>query len=89
MKAVGKKCFIRPDWGEEEKVGLIHLPKMRHRDLPRTGTVKYLPEGAKCEFKKGDKVIYDFHKQQLVNVPGIPQPLAHVAIKDVLAVVIK
>jgi hypothetical protein len=88
MRAVGTKCFIEPAWDVEEKSGEIFLPAVRHRDLPRTGIVKSVPRGAVCEFKEGDKVVYDFHKQQLINVPGHPITLAQVAIKDVLAVII-
>lgn len=86
MKAVGNKCFILPDWDNEDKHGSLFLPKVRQRDLPRTGVVKSLPANAVCDFKEGNKVIYDYHKQQLVNVPGEPLTLAHVKIEDVLAV---
>jgi co-chaperonin GroES (HSP10) len=86
MKALGQKCFILPDWeGEEKSPAGLHLPQCRMRDLPRTGTVKSMPAGDH-EFKEGDKVVYDFHKQQLIDVPGEGLTLAQVKIKDVLAV---
>lgn len=88
MKAIGKNVFILPDFEREDKVGLIHMPVHRNRDLPRTGTVKSIPEGMKCEFKEGDNVVYDFHKQELLNVPGEPLTLAKVKVKDVLAVLL-
>jgi len=88
MKALGQNCLILPDWDVEEKSpGGLHLPRCRIRDLPRTGVVKSLPELAHCEFNEGDRVIYDFHRQQLLNVPGEPYTLAQVKISDVLAVI--
>jgi co-chaperonin GroES (HSP10) len=87
VRAIGEKCFIEPDWENEDKsAGGLFLPKVRHRDLPRTGRVISLPSGAKCDFKEGDRVVYDYHKQQLINVPGHPITLAHVKIEDVLAI---
>lgn len=86
MRAVGKKCFILPDWDSEDKVGELYLPAHRQRELPRTGIVQSIPDNVECEFKEGQRVVYDYHKQQLVNVPGQPMTLAHVAIKDVWGV---
>ena len=88
MKALGDNCFILPDWDTEEKsAGGLHLPRCRMRDLPNTGIVKSLPELVACEFNEGDRVVYDFHKQQLQDVPGEPYTLARVKIKDVMAVI--
>lgn len=87
MKAVGQNVFILPDWDNEDKSesGLIHLPKVRLRELPRVGTVKAVADSVTCDFKVGDKVVYDYHKQQLETVPGEPLTLARVKVKDVLA----
>lgn len=88
MRAVGNRCFILPDWDNEEKSGAIFLPKVRHRDLPNIGVVKSLPPDAKAEFKEGDRVIYNRHKSQLVNVPPEPYTLVMVKIEDVMGVFI-
>lgn len=87
MKALGQNCFILPNWDQEEmSAGGLHLPRCRMRDLPCTGVVKSLPAGAQCEFKVGDQVLFDLHKQQLTDVPGERLTLTKVKIKDVLAV---
>jgi co-chaperonin GroES (HSP10) len=87
MRAVGDSVFILPDWDNEEKsAGGIHLPKVRIRDLPFAGTVKAVAENPTCDFKVGDRVIYDKHKSQMVNVPGEPLTLVMVKIQDVMAV---
>jgi co-chaperonin GroES (HSP10) len=88
MRATGNRCFILPNWDSEDKAGKLFLPKVRHRDLPKTGKVISIPPGASAEFKEGDTVIYDYHKSQLVNVPGEPLTMAMVKITDVMAVII-
>jgi hypothetical protein len=78
--------FILPNWEDEEMAGRFHLPKVRHRELPNTGVVKFLPPNAKAEFKVGDRVVYNRFKQQLENVPGHKLTLARVQIEDVCGV---
>jgi co-chaperonin GroES (HSP10) len=84
MKMAGDKVLILPDWAKEERYGSIHLPAKRQRDLPNTGVVKHLSQNPTIEFKVGDRVIFDRHKQQLMLVDE--QQMALVRVEHVMAV---
>jgi co-chaperonin GroES (HSP10) len=86
MKMAGDKVLILPDWAKEERYGSIHLPAKRQRDLPNTGVVKHSPQNPDAEFKVGDRVIFDRHKQQLMMVGD--EQLALVKVADVMALVV-
>jgi co-chaperonin GroES (HSP10) len=68
MKSTGNRVFIEIDWSADNMAGRFHLPQVRNRDLPNVGRVLVAPKDA--EFKKGDHVVFDRFKQQLVEIDG-------------------
>ena len=84
IRPVNKTCFIRPDWGQEEKAGSIILPQVRMRELPNTGVVKAIAGDSDAEFSVGDHVIYDRHTQHLIEIEG--ERLTRVKVEDVQAI---
>lgn len=77
-------CFIAPDF-RPERIGSIFIPgKVAHRDLPNTGTVRYLHPKANVEFKIGDRVAYNRHAQELWEIRD--EKLTKVKTKDVIAI---
>jgi co-chaperonin GroES (HSP10) len=89
MTPCNNNVFILPSWDEEEMSGRFFLPRVRHRELPNTGVVKFMPPKAKAEFKVGDRVIYNRYKQQLENVPGHKLTLTRVQVEDVAGIIIE
>ena len=81
MKATKGNCFIKPFWTDEEKSGRFFLPSVRNRELPCMGIILAIADGE--EIKTGDKVVYDRHKQQLMEVRG--EKLTLVKVEDVIA----
>lgn len=77
-------CFIAPEF-RAAKIGRIHIPATAaHKDLPNTGTVKYLNPKAKVDFKVGDRVLYNRHAQELWEIND--EKLTKVKLKDVMAI---
>jgi co-chaperonin GroES (HSP10) len=83
MRATKGNCFIKPSWNDEEKSGRFFLPSVRNRELPCMGIVQAIADGE--PIKIGDRVLYDRHKQQLMDVRG--DKLALVKIEDVIALI--
>lgn len=84
LKTAGKTIIILPDWAKEEKYGSIHLPGVRNRDLPNTGLIVGTNPNEAHEFGLGHRVVFDRHKQQLMDVAG--EKVAVVKAEDVMAI---
>ena len=77
-------CFIAPEF-RPEKVGSIFIPgTAAHKELPSVGRVKYLHPKAKCDFKTGDRVVYNRHAQELWEIND--EKLTKVKLTDVMAI---
>lgn len=89
IKPLGNQVFILPDWDGELKSGVIVIPQSCIQHLPNTGTVVAISEQAKktCEFKVGDRVLYDRFKSDISMAKDDDgNTLARVSPKDVMAV---